>query len=199
MSMFGSQLNASDKAVPSLLTDQVPLVARILIWIPNICLIFFAGLLILTSGLISYTLVTSMLLVDIKTGLTKETLPSLLETVDYTLIATTIFITGYSFLSVASKVPPTKYKYTESVATRKLISRNMKSLFNDFVEAMEKIDKLILSMITVTLGVKFVVFILEEKHGNIGAGVLYLGFGIGIVIFNIAIYLYLTRRAVDKT
>lgn len=192
---FGSSLNKNDVEIKTgPVVSKVPLAARILFRIPDWCLIAFAVNLMLTSGCIYYLQVTSVLK-SIKTGLKKEAIPSLLESADYTLVATTIFVIGLSLLSVSFKVRTTQYVCIDDFKSFwEQIVENIYLLLKDFIDAMKEIDRLILSMTVITLFLTFLIYILRKKYNTIGSDVIYLGFSIAVAILAITIYLYVAHK-----
>jgi len=127
-------------------------------------------------------------------GSVGKVIPSILETVDHTLIAITIFLIGFLLISIINRM-----RYSHFVDYSMEIDELFALVLVDLKEAMCDIDKLVLSMTTITLVMAFLIYILREKHSSLGIGVCYMGLSIGVVILAIAIYLYLTHRNENNT
>ena len=151
-------------------------------------LILFATCLIFSSWIIcyfdGYKLITFY---DVKSD--DEIVPEILKTSDHFLIAVTLLVTGASLIFVTCKIWPSDFDNTP-----KSREEAFASILSNITDAILHIDKLILSMATITLVLTFLVNILDEKHDPLWAArVLCLGFSISFVIISITIYLRFTH------
>ncbi len=112
---------------------------------------------------------------------------TILEAIDRILIALTVFFSGYLLLSMLHGLEPAKLEVKKGQA--------LADVLKELKKAIDSIDKSILSMVTITLVLTFLVCVLREEHGSTdsGASLLNKGMGMGIIILVAAIYIYLTH------